>query len=161
MKDTVIIMVTVFLIALLASCTTEKHTIFKENESFERFFSKKAYMCETYSKQAPQLGENISIEKVSINETNYTKVKIIDTCMEITEPGNYIISTSLLSSDSCIIVKVDNVSIDGRNYELTGALDFPKYGDKEMNKKIIKKLGKISGIIAKNVKNIAVKNIKS
>ena len=52
--------------------------------------------------------------------------------MEMTEPGCYVISTSLSSSDSCIIIKASNVVLDGNGQELTAPLDL-KY-DKEMDK---------------------------
>jgi parallel beta-helix repeat protein len=152
MKTRYLTVTALLLAVLLAGCITEKQP--KENEPFEEFSSEKT---PTY-KQPSQMEKNT--EKASINETYHPETKTIDTCMEITEAGYYVISTSISSSNSCIIIKANDVVVDGKYHEVTGPFDFLKYKDKETNKEKIKEMAKRSGIIAIDVENITIKNIR-
>ena len=143
-----LIMIASLLVVLLAGCVTEKQVTEKqpeENKPFEGPSPEKAPTHETYPKQSSQ-----------IEKSTDTEVGTIDACMEITEPGYYVILASLSSSNSCIIIKASNVVLDGNGQELAGPFDL-KY-DKAMDKEKIKEMTKGSGIVARDVENITIKN---
>ncbi|RLG90984.1 MAG: hypothetical protein DRO36_05135 [Candidatus Hecatellales archaeon] len=93
-------------------------------------------------KPKPKLKEKIKPSKFKTEKIQ----TIVGSCV-IEKPGFYVLASNIEDSETCITVKADDVTIDGKGFTLKGNLE---KGKKE----------ETFGIHAENVKNLTIKNLK-